>query len=133
MAGLQAPLSMLRHAPRDALRMTRGPVWCAIPFPVRDFSGPYSLPISRRTNVRKFPFPEPTRRTARKINRLKGIVANTSQPTLLGDPPLTLFIFQGSLDTFHRGLATSREFDELTTVISWDEDAQTLQAVLSDV
>ena len=91
------------------------------------------MPISRRTNVRKFPFPEPTRRTARKINRLKGIVADISQPTLLGDPPLTLSIFQGSLDTFHRGLATSREFDELTTVISWDEDVETLQAVVSDV
>jgi hypothetical protein len=30
-------------------------------------------------------------------------------------------------------LATSREFDELTTGISWDEDVETLQAVLSDV
>jgi hypothetical protein len=61
------------------------------------------------------------------------VVADIPQPTLLGDPPLTLSIFQGSLDTFHRGLATSREFDELTTVISWDEDVETLQAVVSDV
>ena len=105
---------MLRHAPRDALRMTRGPVWFAIPFPVRDFSGPYSLPISRRTNVRKFPFPEPTRRTARRIKRLKEIVADISQPTLIGDPQLfdALQFSKAHLTPFI-GVATSGEFDEL--------------------
>jgi hypothetical protein len=38
MAGLRAPLSTLRPAPRDALRMTRGPAWLAMSLLLRTFT-----------------------------------------------------------------------------------------------
>lgn len=58
MAGLQAPLSTLRLAPRDALRMTRASAVCHS-FTVKDFTF-YSLLISWRTSMLKFPFSEVT-------------------------------------------------------------------------
>src|ERR1700737_1650910 len=55
MAGLQAPLSTLRLAPRDALRMTRGQRGLLFLY-FWGFS-PFSLcVISRRTSVQFFPF-----------------------------------------------------------------------------
>jgi hypothetical protein len=57
MAGLQAPLSTLRRAPRDALRMTRGQFGLLLLF-LLETSTLCSLPISRRTSVRFFPFRE---------------------------------------------------------------------------
>jgi hypothetical protein len=45
MAGLCAPLSTLRRYPREYKRMTRGPVWFAIPSLQETFTL-YSLPVS---------------------------------------------------------------------------------------
>src|SRR5277367_980405 len=45
MAGLCAPLSTLRRYPREYRRMTRGPVWFAIPSLQETFTL-YSLPVS---------------------------------------------------------------------------------------
>jgi hypothetical protein len=53
MAGLQAPLSTLRLAPHDALRMTRGQSGLLIPFLLETFTL-YSLSISQRTSVQFF-------------------------------------------------------------------------------
>ena len=44
MAGLCAPLSTLRRGPRGPLRMTRGPMWIAIPSSRRTCTS-YSLPV----------------------------------------------------------------------------------------
>jgi hypothetical protein len=61
MAGLQAPLLTLRLASRDALRMTRGQ--SGLLFLYCCGLSPFTLwAVSRRTSVRKFPFPELTRK-----------------------------------------------------------------------
>src|SRR5260221_2911659 len=63
MAGLQAPLSTLRLAPRDALRMTRGQ--CGLLFLYCCGLSPFTLcAVSRRTIVQKSPL------TPAKIARL---------------------------------------------------------------
>ena len=59
MAGLQAPLSTLRLAPRDVLRMTRGQ--SGLLFLYCCGLSPFTLcAVSRRTNVLSIPFREMT-------------------------------------------------------------------------
>ena len=71
MAGLQAPLSTLGLAPRDALCMTSGPAWFAIPFPLETFTL-YNVPISRRASVRKLPLSWGDARSFRRKSRAGG-------------------------------------------------------------
>src|ERR1700745_793893 len=59
MTGLQAPLSTLRLAPRDALRMTRGQSGLLTPLLLMTFT--FTLcAVSRRTRVLYFPFRQTT-------------------------------------------------------------------------